>query len=74
MVNGLGATPISELYIAAGITIDILKNRRIKIFRAYVNNFCTSLDMEGASVSLLRLNEEFKRLLEAPCDIPIKYF
>ena len=74
MVNGLGATPISELYIAAGITIEILKNKRIKIFRTYINNFCTSLDMEGASVSLLRLNEEFKRLLEAPCDIPIKYF
>lgn len=74
MVNGLGGTPVSELYIAAGITIDILKNKRIKIFRTYVNNFCTSLDMEGASVSLLRLNEEFKRLLEAPCDIPIKYF
>ena len=74
MVNGLGGTPIGELYIAAGIVLDILKDRRIKIFRTYVNNFCTSLDMEGCSVSLLKMNEEFKRLLTAPADIPIKYF
>jgi dihydroxyacetone kinase-like protein len=74
MINGLGGTPIGELYIAAGITIDILKNRGIRIFRTYVNNFCTSLDMEGCSVSLLRLNEEFKHLLIAPADIPIRYF
>ena len=74
MINGLGGTPIGELYIAAGITIDILKNRGIRIFRTYVNNFCTSLDMEGCSVSLLRLDEEFKRLLTAPAEIPVRYF
>ncbi len=74
MVNGLGGTPIGELYIAAGIVLDILKDRGIKIFRTYVNNFCTSLDMEGCSVSLLKMNEEFKRLLTSPADIPIKYF
>jgi len=74
MINGLGGTPIGELYIAAGIVHEILKNRKLKVFRTYVNNFCTSLDMEGCSVSLLRLNEEFKKLLLAPADIPIKYF
>ena len=74
MINGLGGTPIGELYIAAGIVHEILRNRKLKVFRTYVNNFCTSLDMEGCSVSLLRLNEEFKRLLLAPVDIPIKYF
>ncbi len=74
MINGLGGTPIGELYIAAGIIHEILRNRKLKVFRTYVNNFCTSLDMEGCSVSLLRLNEEFKRLLLAPADIPIKYF
>ncbi len=74
MVNGLGGTPIGELYIAAGIALEILKNKRLTVFRTYVNNFCTSLDMEGCSVSLLRLNEEFKSLLTAPCDIPIRYF
>lgn len=74
LINGLGGTPIGELYIAAGIVHEILRNRKLKVFRTYVNNFCTSLDMEGCSVSLLRLNEEFKRLLLAPVDIPIKYF
>jgi dihydroxyacetone kinase-like protein len=74
MINGLGGTPISELYIAAGIAHTIIKNKKIKVFKTYVNNFCTSLDMEGCSVSILRLNEEFKRLLVSSCDIPIRYF
>lgn len=74
MVNGLGGTPIGELYIAAGIVLDMLKDLKIKVFKTYVNNFCTSLDMEGCSVSLLKLNEEFKRLLESPADIPVRYF
>jgi len=74
MVNGLGGTPIGELYIAAGITHDILKNKHIRVHKTYVNNYCTSLDMEGCSVSLLRLNEDFKRLLAYPVDIPISYF
>ena len=74
LINGLGGTPIGELYIAAGIVHEILRHRKLKVFRTYVNNFCTSLDMEGCSISLLRLNEEFKRLLLAPADIPIKYF
>jgi len=60
MINGLGGTPIGELYIAAGIAHDILKEHNIKIIDTYVNNYCTSLDMEGCSVSLLKLNEDFK--------------
>jgi len=66
MINGLGGTPVGELYIACGIVHDILKENNIKVFKTYVNNYCTSLDMEGCSVSLLKLNEEFKRLLCAP--------
>ena len=74
LVNGLGGTPISELYIATSVAHDILKSNGIKIFRTYVNNYCTSLDMEGCSVTLLKMNEEFKRLLMSPADIPIRYF
>ena len=74
MVNGLGGTPVGELYIAAGIVQDILKANDIKIYSSYVNNYCTSLDMEGCSITLLKLNEEYKRLLKAPFDIPIRYF
>ena len=74
MVNGLGGSPISELYIACSIAHDILKANGIRVYKSYVNNYCTSLDMEGCSISLLKLNEEFKRLLAAPVDIPIRYF
>jgi len=74
MVNGLGGTPIGELYIAAGIVHDLLNDHGIDIYDTYVNNYCTSLDMEGCSVTLLRLNEEFKRLLKEPCNLPIGYF
>jgi dihydroxyacetone kinase-like protein len=74
MVNGLGGTPIGELYIAAGIVHDILDDYGIDVFDTYVNNYCTSLDMEGCSVTLLKLDEEFKRLLKAPCNLPIGYF
>ena len=74
MINGLGDTPIIELYMAAGITHDVLKSSNIKVCSTYVNNYCTSLGMEECSVTLLRLNEEYKGLLSAPVDIPIKYF
>lgn len=74
MINGLGGTPISELYIACSIAHDILKAYGIKVFKSYVNNYCTSLDMEGCSISLLNLNQEFKHLLSMPADIPIGYF
>jgi dihydroxyacetone kinase-like protein len=74
MINGLGGTPIGELYISSGIAHDLIRSYGIKVYSTYVNNYCTSLDMEGCSVTLLRLNEEYKRLLAAPVDIPIKYF
>ncbi|MGM0366678.1 MAG: dihydroxyacetone kinase subunit DhaK [Actinomycetota bacterium] len=74
MINGLGGTPIGELYIAAGIAHNILREKNIKVHKTYVNNYCTSLDMEGCSVTLLKLNEEYKRLLASPADIPISYF
>ncbi len=74
MINGLGGTPIGELYIAAGITHNLLKDSGIRVHKTYVNNYCTSLDMEGCSVTLLKLNEEYKRLLASPAEIPISYF
>ncbi|MDZ7838859.1 MAG: dihydroxyacetone kinase subunit DhaK [Actinomycetota bacterium] len=74
MINGLGGTPIGELYIAANITHKLLRESAIRVHRTYVNNYCTSLDMEGCSVTLLRLNQEYKRLLDLPADIPIGYF
>lgn len=72
IVNGLGGTPISEMYLMYLKVHDYLKNKGIKIFRPYVGEYVTSLDMAGCSISLLRVDEEMKRLLLAPADIPLQ--
>ena len=70
MVNGLGATPIMELYIMYNEVEKILTKKGIRIHRAYVGNYMTSLDMTGCSLSLLKLDEELKALLDEPCESP----
>ena len=74
MVNGLGGTPLMELYIAWNKVAAMLKDAGIKVYRSYVNEYCTSIDMAGCSVSLLRLDEEMKELLDYPVDIPYSVF
>ena len=74
MVNGLGGTPISELYLIYGYAHEQLANRGINVVRNYVGEYCTSLDMAGASVTLVKLDDELKSLLEAPAEIPIRVF
>lgn len=70
LVNGLGATPLLELLIVFRKLNRILTNAGIKIHRSYVGNYCTSLEMAGCSITLLRLDEELKRLLDAPVLTP----
>ena len=55
MVNGLGGTPISELYLLYGIAHQQLADQGIQVFRSYVNEYCTSLEMAGASITLLKV-------------------
>jgi len=74
MVNGLGGTPIMELYIAFRKVAQYLAERDIKIYKSYIGEYCTSLDMAGCSVSLLKLDKEMKELLEMPIDIPLTIF
>jgi len=74
MLNGLGGTPLIELYIAYNVTAKILAEKGIKVFKSYVNEYCTSLDMAGCSVSMLKLDDEMKELLEYPIDIPYAVF
>ncbi len=74
MINGLGGTPISELYILYGRAHEQLADRGIKVARNYVGEYCTSLDMAGASLTLVRLDDELSSLLEAPAEIPIRTF
>ena len=68
MINGLGGTPMMELCILAGEVDKLLKARQITPAKYLVGNFMTSLEMAGASLSLLRLDEELEQLLLAPCD------
>jgi dihydroxyacetone kinase-like protein len=74
MVNGLGGTPLSELYVLYGIAHNQLKKRGIEVARNYVGEYCTSLEMAGASLTLVRLDDELERLLAAPAEIPIRVF
>jgi dihydroxyacetone kinase-like protein len=74
MINGLGGTPISELYILYGRAHDQLQERGISVWRSYVGEYCTSLDMAGASVTLVKLDDELKELLTAPAEIAARVF
>ena len=70
LVNGLGATPKEELYLLYRRTHQLLADAGITVHRAVVGEYATSLEMAGASISLLRLDDELKRLVDAPADSP----
>jgi dihydroxyacetone kinase-like protein len=74
MVNGLGGTPISELYILYRRAHQQLADRGITVGRSYVNEYCTSLDMAGASLTLVRLDDEIDALLGAPAEAAVRVF
>ena len=74
MVNGLGGTPLMEQYIAYNKVAQMLKDAGIKVFKSYVNEYCTSINMAGCSVSLLRLDDEMKKYLDYPVEIPYAIF
>ena len=70
LVNGAGGTPLMELYIVNNRVADVLAEKGIKVYRTFVGEYMTSLEMQGFSISLLRLDGEMKRLLDAPADTP----
>jgi dihydroxyacetone kinase-like protein len=70
LINGLGATPLLELYIAQRRLQQALDKRGIRIGRAMVGEFFTALEMAGFSITLLRLDQELKELLAAPANTP----
>ena len=70
IINGMGATPIMELYIIAKEVDAFLKKNKIIPYKYFVGNFMTSLEMAGCSISFLKLDGELKSLLDAPCDTP----
>ena len=70
MVNGLGGTPLMELYIMYNEVEKYLAEKGIKIYRAFVGNYMTSLEMAGCSVTLLKLDDELKTYLDYPSEAP----
>lgn len=74
LVNGLGATSREELYIFYNDVRLILQEKSIKICKAFVDEFATSMEMAGASVTLLRLDDELKHFLDAPAFSPFTSF
>ena len=70
MINGAGATPLMELYIINNHVADVLAAKGVRIYRTFVGEYMTSLEMQGFSISLLRLDDEMKALLDAPADTP----
>lgn len=70
MVNGSGATPLMELFIINNKVADILAEKGIKVYKTFVGEYMTSIEMEGFSISVLRLDDELKTLLDAKADTP----
>ncbi len=66
LVNGMGATPLLELYGFNAEVQRVLSERGVPVARVLVGNYVTSLDMAGASVTLCQVDEELLRLYDAP--------
>ncbi|MCL2367493.1 MAG: dihydroxyacetone kinase subunit DhaK [Oscillospiraceae bacterium] len=70
MVNGLGGTPLMELYILNTEVQRVLAERGVTVYKTFVGNYMTAIEMAGCSLTLLKLDNELKTLLDAPCDTP----
>jgi dihydroxyacetone kinase-like protein len=70
MVNGLGGLPVMDLYVCYRRVAEVLKEKGIHIHRPLVGNYATSMDMVGMSITVVRLDDELKELLDMPCDTP----
>ncbi len=70
MINSAGATPQMELFIINNRVADVLAEKGIKVYKTLVGEFMTSIEMEGFSISLLKLDGQLKSLLDAKADTP----
>lgn len=70
MINGAGATPLMELFIINNHVADVLAAKGISVYRTFVGEYMTSIEMQGFSISLLKLDSQMKELLEAKADTP----
>lgn len=70
LINGFGGTPLQELYLLNNSVTRELTARNKRVFKGFVGNYMTSIDMAGASVTIMKLDETLKKWLSAPCDTP----
>lgn len=70
LINGFGGSPLQELYLLANAVVAALKDKPVSIVKVFVGNYMTSIDMDGASVTIMKLDEELKHYLSANCDTP----
>jgi len=71
LISGLGSTSLLELYIVYRKVTKMLKEKGISIHISYIGEYFTSMEMGGYSITLTRLNDELKRLLNAPAHSPL---
>ena len=74
MINGMGGTPISELYLLYVLAAKKAAENGLTVAKNYVGNYCTSLEMAGFSLTLLKLDYTIEALLNEPAEIPIRVF
>ncbi|MEA4944390.1 MAG: dihydroxyacetone kinase subunit DhaK [Propionicimonas sp.] len=74
LINGLGATPLEELYVVYRRVVGLLTAAGVEVTRSLIGEYATSLEMAGASVSVLKLDDELLDLLDAPASSPFVSF
>jgi dihydroxyacetone kinase-like protein len=70
LINGLGGTPLEEQFIVYRKVFSLLKDRGIPVFMPHIGEFATSMEMQGLSVSIIKLDAELKELLKVPASTP----
>lgn len=68
LVSGLGATPVMEQYIFYDEVEKLLRVAGIRVYRSYVGNYFTSLEMNGVTLTMMKLDEELKECLDMDCE------
>lgn len=70
LVNGFGSTPLQELYLFNYAVAKVLHEKKIRVYRSFAGNYMTSIDMLGASLTLMKMNDELKELLDQESEAP----
>lgn len=70
LINGFGSTPLMELYVLNRAVRKVINDKGIKVYRSFVGNYMTSIDMLGASVTVMKMNDVLKELIDKESDAP----